>query len=84
VNAQLASLAAHELHLFVSVALTITGPALHLYRPLHEMVVEERVKYRELTETQARRQMRFYGFCATAVTVVGVTLLTGLVVRALT
>jgi hypothetical protein len=42
------------------------------------------VKYRELTETQARRQMRFYGFCATAVTVVGVTLLTGLVVRALT
>lgn len=82
-HTQLASLAAHELHLFVSVALTLTGPALHLYRPLHEMVVEERVKYRELTELQARRQMRFYGFCATAVTIVGVTLLAGLVYRSL-
>lgn len=84
VLAQLAPLATHELHLFVSVALTVTGPALHLYRPLHEMVVEERVKYRELTEMQARRQMRFYGFCATTITIVGVTLLTGLVIRALT
>ena len=56
--------------------LTLGGLVLHLYRPRHQMHVEERVKDSRMTEDEARRQMKFYQICAPFVTLVGVALLT--------
>ena len=71
---------AAEMHLLdevgvgVALLLTLVGLALHLYRPRHRMAVEERIKDNKLTETEARRQMRFYAVCAPTVTLLGVAL----------
>jgi hypothetical protein len=65
-----------EIGIAVAIMLTMVGVALHLYRPRHQMSVEERVKDAKMTEDEARRQMRFYAWCAPAVTSVGIVLLT--------
>ncbi len=64
-----------ELGVGAAVLLTMGGVALHMYRSRHRMSVEERVKDSKMTETEARRQIRFYERCAPAVTALGVALL---------
>lgn len=69
------SLLFDEAGMAVAIVLTMAGLALHLYLPRHQMSVEERVKDGNMTETEARRQMRFYRWCAPVVTLLGVALL---------
>ena len=64
-----------EVGVGVSLLLTFVGLALHLYLPRHRMATEERMKDNKMTETEARRQMRFYAVCAPTVTVLGILLL---------
>jgi hypothetical protein len=64
-----------EVGIAVAVMLTLVGLGLHLYRQRHQISVEERVKDAKMTEDQARRQMRFFSFCAPAATSLGMALL---------
>jgi hypothetical protein len=59
----------------LSLMLTALGPLLLAYLPRHRMSVEERVKDSLMTETEARRQIRFFRFCAPVATLVGTALL---------
>jgi hypothetical protein len=59
----------------VAVTLTLTGMALHWHLPRHRMSMEERMKDGKLTEEQAQRQLRFYGWCAPIATLLGVLVL---------
>ena len=59
----------------MAITLTMAGLGLQLYLPRHQMSVEERVKDSQMTEVEARRQMRFYRRCAPTVTLLGVALL---------
>jgi|GEM_PF-2670434 len=74
-TAQVTTLKFDEISLVLAILLTMTGLALQLYLPRHEMTVEERVKDSKLTETEARRQVRFYRRMAPTVTLIGVGLL---------
>lgn len=64
-----------EAGVFVAVLLTVTGLALQLYRPRHQMSVEERVKDSKMTEEEARRQMQFFARLVPMVSALGVLLL---------
>jgi hypothetical protein len=64
-----------EVGVAVATLLTMGGLVLQLYRPRHQMHVEERVKDSRMTEDEARRQIKFYEICAPIVTVLGVVLL---------
>ncbi len=72
---QISSLFFDEVGLACAILLTLAGLALHLYRPNHRMMVEERMKDNKLSEAEARRQMGFYAWCAPTVTVLGAGLL---------
>jgi hypothetical protein len=58
-----------------AILLTLTGMVLHWHLPRHRMSTEERMKDGKMTETEARRQIKFYGWCAPIVTVTGVLVL---------
>ena len=75
VMAQISSAFFDEVGMACAILLTLAGLALHVYRPNHRMMVEERMKDNKLTETEARRQMRFYAWCAPSVTFLGAGLL---------
>lgn len=55
--------------------LLLTGAILHAFAPHHRMIVEERVKDRLMTETEARRQIGFLRWSVPTMTIMG-TLLT--------
>lgn len=63
-----------------AILLTLTGMALHWHLPRHRMSMEERMKDGKLTEEEARRQIRFYSWCAPIATVVGVVVLVAVLV----
>ena len=58
-----------------AILLTLTGMALHWHLPRHRMSTEEHMKDGKLTEAEARRQIRFYSWCAPIATVAGVAVL---------
>ena len=58
-----------------AIILTITGMVLHWHLPRHRMSMEERMKDGQMTEEEARRQIRFYSWCAPIATVAGVLVL---------
>ena len=63
------------LPLVAPLVLALAGPALHLYLPRHRDAVEECVKDNEMTDAEARRQMRFYRWSAPILTTLGGALL---------
>ena len=73
--AQTQALILGEVGVVVAVLITLTGIVLQLYGARHRMSVEERVKDSKMTEDEARRQIKFYSYCAPIVTLIGVTLL---------
>lgn len=73
--AQVSSALLDEIGIGAAVLLTIAGIALHLYRPVHRMSVEERVKDSRITEEEARRQIEFLRLWAPLVTLLGVAVL---------
>ena len=58
-----------------AILLTLTGMMLHWHLPRHRMSMEERMKDGKMTEDEARRQIRFYSWCAPIATVAGVVVL---------
>lgn len=64
-----------EVGIVAAVVLTITGMALHWHLPRHRMSMEERLKDGKMTEAEARRQVRFYSWCAPVATLLGVGVL---------
>lgn len=58
-----------------AILLAITGMVLQWRLPRHRMSVEERAKDGDMTEDEARRQIRFYRICATLVTFLGILVL---------
>jgi hypothetical protein len=58
-----------------AILLTVTGMLLHWHLPRHRMSVEERMKDGKMTEDEARRQIKFYTWCAPIATVMGVIVL---------
>ncbi len=58
-----------------AILLTLTGMVLHWHLPRHRMSTEEHMKDGKLTEVEARRQIRFYSWCAPIATVAGVVVL---------
>ena len=64
-----------ELGIGAAILLTMTGMALHWHLPRHRMSMEERMKDGKMSEEEARRQIRFYAWCAPIATVVGVVVL---------
>lgn len=73
--AQTQALILDEMGVVVAVLITLTGIVLQFYGARHRMSVEERVKDSKMTEDEARRQIRFYSYCAPIVTLIGATLL---------
>ena len=65
----------NEVGIGAAIVLTVTGMALHWHLPRHRMSMEERVKDGKLTDGEARRQLRFYSWCAPIATLLGVALL---------
>jgi hypothetical protein len=61
--------------------LLFTGGLLHLFAPHHRMLVEERVKDRAMTETQARREIGFVRWSGPLMTGLGVVLLALMLAR---
>lgn len=59
--------------------LLLTGAILHTFAPHHRMIVEERVKDREMSEIEARRQIGFLRWSAPTMTILGALLTTLLV-----
>jgi hypothetical protein len=64
-----------EIGLGVAVVLTLIGMAMFWHAPRQRMSLEEHVKDGDLTEDEARRQLRFYAWCAPLATMAGVVLL---------
>ena len=64
-----------EIGIGAAIVLTIAGMAMHWHLPRHRMSMEERVKDGKLTDEEARRQLRFYGWCAPVATLLGVGVL---------
>ncbi len=58
-----------------AILLTVTGMLLHWHLPRHRMSVEEQMKDGKMTEEEARRQIKFYTWCAPIATVAGVIVL---------
>ena len=54
--------------------LLLTGALLHTYAPHHQMIVEERVKDRQMSEAEARRQMTFVRWSVPTMVVLGAIL----------
>jgi len=54
--------------------LLLTGAMLHTFAPHYQMIVEERVKDQQMTETEARRGIRFVRWSAPTMTVLGLVL----------
>lgn len=73
--AQAQALILDEVGVVIAVLITLTGIVLQFYGARHRMSVEERVKDSKMTEDEARRQIRFYSYCAPIVTLIGATLL---------
>ncbi len=57
--------------ILIAVVLLIAGPSLHFYAPRHRLSVEERVRERTMSATEARWHRRFLRFWAPALTVLG-------------
>lgn len=64
-----------EIGLGAAVLLTLIGMAMFWHAPRQRMSLEEHVKDGDLTEDEARRQLRFYEWCAPLATMAGVVLL---------
>lgn len=75
VLAQVAERYFDEAGIIAAILLTVTGMILHWHLPRHRMETEERMKDGKLTEDEARRQIRFYGWCAPIATGAGVLVL---------
>ena len=58
-----------------AILLTLIGMVLHWHLPRHRMSMEERMKDGKMTEEEARRQIRFYGWCAPIATVAGIVVM---------
>jgi hypothetical protein len=58
-----------------AILLTMIGVVLHWHLPQHRTSLEERMKDNKLTDEEARRQLRFYSWCASVATVLGVVVL---------
>jgi len=63
-----------------AILLTLTGMVLHWHLPRHRMSMEERMKDGNLSEDEARRQIRFYSWCAPIATISGVVVLIAVLV----
>lgn len=64
-----------EMGITAAILLAIIGMVLHWRMPRHRMSVEEQVKDGDLSEDEARRQIRFYSVCAPLVTMLGIVVL---------
>ena len=64
-----------EIGISAAIVLTVVGMVMHWHLPRHRMSMEERMKDGKLTEAEARRQLRFYSWCAPIATVIGVAVL---------
>jgi len=64
-----------EVGVGAAILLTMAGVIMHWHLPRHRMSMEEHVKDGDLTAEEARRQLRFYGWCAPLATLVGVAVL---------
>ncbi len=64
-----------EIGVWGALILTLTGTACHAFLPRLRMKVEEDAKDRRLTVDDACRRIRFYGVCASFMTVTGVVAL---------
>ena len=64
-----------EIGIGAAILLTLTGMILHWHLPRHRMSMEERMKDGKMTDEEARRQIRFYSWCAPIATVSGVVVL---------
>jgi hypothetical protein len=73
--AQAPSKVFEEAGIGAAILLTVAGVVLHWHLPRHRMSMEERMKDGKLTEEEARRQLRFYGWCAPLTTLLGVVVL---------
>ena len=65
----------NEAGIAAAIVLTVTGMAMSWHLPRHRMSMEERVKDGKLTEAEAERRLRFYGWCAPVATLLGVGVL---------
>jgi hypothetical protein len=72
---ELAAMLFDEVAVGAAVVLTSTGMAMSWHLPRHRMSMEERMKDGKMTETEARRQLRFYSWCAPIATLSGVAVL---------
>ena len=72
IAAQLALKMFDEVGIVAAILLAIAGMVLNWQAPRHRMTLEERVKDGKLTEDEARRQVRFYAWCAPTATTLGV------------
>lgn len=64
-----------EIGIGAAILLTLVGMILHWHLPRHRMSTEERMKDGKITEEEARRQLRFYSWCAPIATVLGIVVL---------
>ena len=64
-----------EIGISAAIVLTVVGMAMHWHLPRHRMSMEERMKDGKMTEAEARRQLRFYSWCAPIATLLGVAVL---------
>ena len=64
-----------EVGVGAAILLTVAGVIMHWHLPRHRMSMEERVKDGNVTEEEARRQLKFYSWCAPAATMLGVAML---------
>ena len=58
-----------------AIALTLSGIILNAYLPQLQTTLEEDAKDSKITNDEARRKIRFYGRCASLMTLVGVLVL---------
>ena len=58
-----------------AILLTVTGMILHWHLPWPRMSTDEQMKDGKLTVEEARRQIRFYSWCAPIATVAGILVL---------
>lgn len=64
-----------EIGIGAAILLTLTGMVLHWHLPRHRMSTEEQMKDGKITDEEARRQIRFYSWCAPIATVSGIVVL---------
>ncbi len=64
-----------EAGVLIAILITVVGILLRIYLANHRIAVEEHIKNNKMTDTEARRQIKFYETCSYWVTLLAMGLL---------